>query len=238
MLCVHENEVMFIKDVAKVLSPFMTYIPCLWAHPGGGTSLFSGRGVRPGFLKCGAICLWKGGACELKISKIWLLVNWKFPNLGACELKISKFGAWELKFGRKLRLLRLKFPNFLKRGSCELTLLLLEMGPLRTAGEEWKGVLQGRTPPYPLSRSVPPGELTGETEFPSNHADGKGLWVAKGHKVRILCLHAYILYPQSQRFLVKFQVPKPRRPLKWRPRPGIPTMTKENNTFIMSIVKT
>ena len=51
-------------------------------------------------------------------------MSWKFPNLGACELK----------FGQKLRLLRLKFPNFLKRGSCELT-LLLEMGPLRAAGE-------------------------------------------------------------------------------------------------------
>ena len=58
----------------------------------------------------------------------------KFPNLEACELKISKFGACELKFWWKLRLLRPKFPNFLKRGSCELT-LLLELGPLRAAGE-------------------------------------------------------------------------------------------------------
>ena len=38
--------------------------------------------------------------------QIWGLVSWKFPNLGACELK----------FGWKLRLYRLKFPNFLKRG--------------------------------------------------------------------------------------------------------------------------
>ena len=69
-------------------------------------------------------------------------MSWKFPNLGACEQKF----VWKL---------RLKFPNFLKRGSCELT-LLLEMGPLRAAGEAWKGGLQGRTSPYPLSRSVPP----------------------------------------------------------------------------------
>ena len=52
---------------------------------GGGTQLFfSGRGVRPGFPKCGAcelILSLKEGACELKISKF-----------GACELKISKFG--------------------------------------------------------------------------------------------------------------------------------------------------
>ena len=132
---------------------------CWSPHPGGGAlNFFSGRGVRPGFPKC--------GACELTFAsekaglwaenfQIWRLVSWKFPNLGACELKISKFGACELKFGWKLRLLRLKFPNFLKRGSCELT-LLLEMGPLRAAGEAWKGGLQGRTSPYPLSRSVPP----------------------------------------------------------------------------------
>ena len=37
-------------------------------------------------------------------------------------------------------------------GSCELT-VLLEMGPLRTTGEAWKGGLQS---PHPLSRSVPP----------------------------------------------------------------------------------
>ena len=118
------------------------------SHPGGGTQLFSGRGVRPEFPKC--------GACELTFAsekgelwaenfQIWWLVSWKFPNLGACELK----------FGWKLRLYRLKFPNFLKSGSCELT-LLLEMGPLRAVGEAWKGGLQGRTYPYPLSRSVPP----------------------------------------------------------------------------------
>ena len=128
-------------------------------YPGGGTQFFFHIGVcGPDFRSVG-LANWhlplKRGACERKISKfgglwaenfqIWGLVSWKFPNLGACELK----------FGWKLRLLRLKFPNFLKRGSCELT-LLLEMGPLRAAGEAWKGGLQGRTSPYPLSRSVPP----------------------------------------------------------------------------------
>ena len=41
---------------------------------GGGTQLFSGRGVRPGFPKC--------GACELIFAS---------DREGACELKISKF---------------------------------------------------------------------------------------------------------------------------------------------------
>ena len=102
------------------------------------------------------ICLWKGG-----------LVSGKFPNLGACELKISKFGGlwaenfqiWGLvsyiKFGWKLRLLRLKFQNFLKRGSCELT-LLLEMGPLRAAGEVWQGGLRAAHPHTPFLGQCPP----------------------------------------------------------------------------------
>ena len=75
-------------------------------NPRGALNFFSGRGLRPGFPKC--------GACELTFAsetgglwaenfQIWELVSWKFPNLGACELK----------FGWILRLLRLKFPNFL-----------------------------------------------------------------------------------------------------------------------------
>ena len=51
---------------------------------GGGTQLFSGRGVWPGFPKC--------GACELTIASEKGACERKFPNLGACELKISKFG--------------------------------------------------------------------------------------------------------------------------------------------------
>ena len=124
-------------------------LPQVWYRGGGALNFFSGRGVRPGFPKCGAYELTfaseKGGLWAENF-QIWGLVSWKFPSLGACELK----------FGWKLRLLRLKFPNFLKGGSCELT-LLLEIGPLRAAGEAWKGGLQGRTSPYPLSRSVPPG---------------------------------------------------------------------------------
>ena len=126
-------------------------MPLFWQITcrGGGTQLFfSGRGVRPGFPKCGTCELTfaseKGGLWAENF-QIWGLVSGKFPNLGACELK----------FGWKLRLYRLKFPNFLKRGSCELT-LLLKMGPLRAAGEAWKGGLQGRTSPYSISRSVPP----------------------------------------------------------------------------------
>ena len=147
---------------------------------GGGHSTFFQVGVcGPDFrsvgLANGHLPLKRAGLWAENF-QIWGLVSWKFPNLGACELKISKFeglwaeniqiwglvswkfpnlGACELKFEWKLRLLRLKFPNFLKRGSCELT-LLLEMGPLRAAGEAWKGGLQGRTSPYPFLGQCPP----------------------------------------------------------------------------------
>ena len=72
----------------------------MWQHrltsPGGGAlNFFLGRGVRPGFPKCGACELTfaseKGGLWAENF-QIWGLVSWKFPNLGACELKISKFG--------------------------------------------------------------------------------------------------------------------------------------------------
>ena len=119
-----------------------------WGSRGGHSTFFQVGVCGPDFRSVG-LAKWhlplKRGGLWAENFKIWGLVSWKFPNLGTCELK----------FGWKLRLFRLKFPNFLKRGSCELT-LLLEMGPLRAAGEAWKGGLQGRTSPYPLSRSVPP----------------------------------------------------------------------------------
>ena len=139
--------------------------------PGGALNLFSGRGVRHGFPKC--------GACELTFAsekaglwaenfQIWGLVSGKFPNLGACELKISKFGGLWAKIWVKIEAVEAKISKFSQKGSCELT-LLLEMGPLRAAGEAWKGGLQGRTSPYPLSRSVPPpGSFTFNPAFHQN----------------------------------------------------------------------
>ena len=62
-------------------------------NPGGGTQLFSGRGVRPGFPKC--------GSCELIFAskKGGLLTeNFQIWELN-CELKIFKFrGLWAENF--------------------------------------------------------------------------------------------------------------------------------------------
>ena len=82
------------------------YKTITWMPGGGGGALnfFSGRGVRPGFPKCGACELTftsEKGGLWVENFQIWGLVSRKFPNLGACELK----------FGWKLRLLKLKFPQ-------------------------------------------------------------------------------------------------------------------------------
>ena len=89
--------------------------------PGGGElTFFSGRGVRPGFPKCGVCELIfasdREGACELKISK-----------LGACGLKVSKFrGLWTeniSKFGglkakswAKIKTVKAKISKFSQKG--------------------------------------------------------------------------------------------------------------------------
>ena len=125
---------------------------------GGGTQLFSGRGVRPGFPKCGACELTfaseKGGLWPGNF-QIWGLVSWKFPNLGACELKMSKFGGLWAKIWVKIEAVEVKISKFSQKGVL-WTDSFAWNGTLRAAGEAWKGGLQGRTSPYPLSRSVPP----------------------------------------------------------------------------------
>ena len=78
----------------------INHIIMLFSEPGnvpGGTQLFSGR-VCAGAARISEvwglrtdIWLWKRG-----------LVNWKFPNLGACELKISKFGGLRAKVWAKI----------------------------------------------------------------------------------------------------------------------------------------
>ena len=107
----------------------------------GGTYFFSGRGLRPGFLKC--------GACEL-IFASERRVLW---------IRIFKFGGLRAKIWAKIEALEAKISQFfLKEGLVNGFLsYLLEMVHLRTAGEAWKEGLQGLTSPHPLSRSVPLG---------------------------------------------------------------------------------
>ena len=87
----------------------------------GALNFFSDRGVRPGFPKCGA---WEllfdsekgGGGLWTENFQIWGLVNWKFPNLGACELKISKFGGLTAKIWAKIEAVEAKISKFSQKG--------------------------------------------------------------------------------------------------------------------------
>ena len=92
-------------------------------------------------------------------------MNWKFSNLGACELKISKFGGlwaenfpiWGLwaKILVKIEAVEAKFPNFLKRGSCELT-LCLKWDPCELQERREKGVSRAAHPHTLFLGQCPP----------------------------------------------------------------------------------
>ena len=130
--------------------------------PGGGRhSTFFQVGV------CGPD-FWSVGACELtfasekgglwaEIFQIWRLVSWKFPNLGACELKI--LGLWA-KIWVKIEAVEAKISKFSQKGVL-WTDSFAWNGTLASGRRGVKGGLQGRTSPYPLSRSVPPPRARG-----------------------------------------------------------------------------
>ena len=135
--------------------------------------------MRTGFPKCGAcelIFASEKGGLWTENFEIWGLVNWKFPNLGACELKISKFGGLWAKIWVKIEAVEAKISKFSQKGSCELT-LLLEMGPLRTTGEAWKGGLQFRAahPHTPFLGQCPPPPRGGGGRVPQRLLIGKFL---------------------------------------------------------------
>ena len=109
--------------------------------PGGHSTFFSGRGVWPGFPKC--------GACELTFAS---------EKLGACELEISKFGGSWAKIWVKIEAVRLKFPNFLKRGLVN-GLFCLKWDPYERQKRREKGVFRAAHPytPFLGQCPVPPG---------------------------------------------------------------------------------
>ena len=92
-------------------------------NPDGGTQLFSSRGVRPRFPKC--------GACELIIATIFNIGGLRgilLAKVGFVEAKISFF--------------------FLRRGSCELTVAQWDPCELRERREE--GVFRAAHPYNPF----------------------------------------------------------------------------------------
>ena len=109
---------------------FLTALACLVKYSslffsfghirgGGALNIFSGRGVRPRFPKCGACDLTfaseKGGLWAENFH-IWGLVSGKYPNLGACELKISKFWGLWAKIWVKIEAVAAKISKFSQKG--------------------------------------------------------------------------------------------------------------------------
>ena len=162
---------------AQSHTQFISSMPCCLIYgclrPPGGTQLFFFQvgvcgpdfrnvGLGTDGLRTGELILAseKGAYAlsELKISKfgglwtenfqIWGLVSWKFPNLGAYELKFG--GIWV-----KIEHVEAKFSKFSHKGL--VNWLLLEMGPLRTTGEAWKGVFMAAHPHTPFLGQCPPG---------------------------------------------------------------------------------
>ena len=143
-----------------------------WLNRGGGHStFFSGRGVRPGFPKCGdcelILGLWKRGlvnckfpnlwASELKISKFGgFIVSWKFPNLGALWAKIlAKIEAVEAKISKFSQKGVLLTDSFTWNEACELQ------------ERRENGVFRAAHPHTPFLGQCPP-----ETELIQNDSAG------------------------------------------------------------------
>ena len=134
-------------------------------NPGGGGALnfFSGRGVRPGFPKCGACELTfaseKGGLWAENF-QIWGLVSWKFQNLGACELKISKFGGLWAKIWVKIEAVEAKISKFSQKGVLWTDLFCLKWDPCERQERREKGVFRAAHPHTPFLGQCPPRTTT------------------------------------------------------------------------------
>ena len=137
--------------------------------PGGALNFFSGRGVRPGFLKCGACELTfaseKGGLWA-EIFQIWRLVSWKFPNLGACELKFFKFGGLWAKIWVKIEAVEAKISKFSQKGVLWTDSFAWNpWDPCEWQERREKGVFRAAHPHTPFLSQCPPGSNTMQNAY-------------------------------------------------------------------------
>ena len=144
---------------------------------GGALNFFSGRGVRPGFPKC--------GACELTFASekggLWA-ENW------ACELKMSKFWGLWAKIWVKIEAVEATISKFSQKGI------------LWTDSFAWNGTLasgrrgvkrgSGRTSHTPFLGQCPPGG------YLKNH------WT----NTRLVCTHLHAFFELNPNIVMEIQI--------------------------------
>ena len=120
---------------------------CVGCEPGGGghSTFFLGRGVQPRFPKWGAcelIYASEKGALWTENFPIWELVNWKFTNLGSCELKIFKFGGLRAKIWAKIEAVEAKISKFSQKGVLWTDSFAWNENPCKMQERREKGVFR------------------------------------------------------------------------------------------------
>ena len=143
----------------KVMVPFDFWLVFLLPPGGGGTQLFCSLDFRTWGLwadklqwKWGLVSRFssKTGALELIFCKIFKLITKIAVKFELLELKIVIFSIFFFFFLLwKGKISHFSFKWGLVNG------LVPQLGDFCTAGEVWKGSLEGCTSPYPLFRWVP-----------------------------------------------------------------------------------
>ena len=141
--------------------------------PRGTLNFFSGRYVQPGFPNLGAcerINCHESGCLWADFHQKQGLENWYLQNFQAFWQKLQSnlnFWSWKLSFSKKWLLLEGKCPVFLSNEDL-VNGLVIQLGVLWTAGEVWKGGLEGCNPCTPFSGECPPpprGHITGRSRY-------------------------------------------------------------------------
>ena len=86
-------------------------------------------------------------------------MNWKFPNLGACELKISKFGGLRAKIWAKIEAVEAKISIIFSKGGLVNWHFCLKWDPCDLQERREKGVFRAAHPHTPFLGQYPPRDF-------------------------------------------------------------------------------
>ena len=91
--------------------------------------------------------------------QIWGLLNWKFPNLAACELKVFKFVVLRAKIWAKIEAVEAKISKFSQKGGLVNWLFCLKWDPCELQERRGKGVSRAAHPHTPFLGQCTRGAL-------------------------------------------------------------------------------